>query len=63
MAVIGTFINTYFLEENQIVQQYCDTTKDKLIPAILQALNSVTPSDCQSWFTCTGYWIPFRRLL
>ncbi len=29
--------------------------KDKLIPAVHQALASVSPSDCMGWFRCAGY--------
>lgn len=38
-----------------ILRKWRIRIKDKLIPAILQALNLVTPSDCQGWFTCAGY--------
>lgn len=37
-----------------ILRKWRIRIKDKLIPAILQALNLVTPSDCQGWFTCAG---------
>ena len=38
-----------------ILRKWRIRAKDKLIPAIQQALNLVTPSDCQGWFTSTGY--------
>ena len=38
-----------------ILRKWRIRTKDKLISVIPQALNLVTPSDCQGWFTCPGY--------
>lgn len=29
--------------------------KEKLIPAVHQALAAVTNSDCEGWFRCAGY--------
>ena len=37
-----------------ILRKWRIRVKDKLIPAIQLALNSVTPSDCQGWFSCSG---------
>ena len=38
-----------------ILRKWRIRVKDQLVPAILQALNLVTLSDCQGWFACAGY--------
>ena len=38
-----------------ILRKWRIRVKDQLVPAILQALNLVTHSDCQGWFACAGY--------
>ncbi len=38
-----------------ILRKLCIRVKDKLIPAVHQALASVSPSDCSGWFRCAGY--------
>ena len=48
-------IEKMWAKMKSILRKWRIRIKDKLIPAILQALNLVTPSDCQGWFTCAGY--------
>ena len=38
-----------------ILRKWRIRVKDRLIPAIHEALNSITPSDCLGWFACSGY--------
>ena len=38
-----------------ILRKWRIRLKDRLIPAIHQALDSITPSDCLGWFACSGY--------
>ncbi len=48
-------IEKMWAKMKSILRKWRIRIKDKLIPAILQALNLVTPSDCLGWFTCAGY--------
>ena len=38
-----------------ILRKWRIRLKDRLIPAIQDALDLITPSDCLGWFTCSGY--------
>ena len=48
-------IEKMWAKMKSILRKWRIRIKDKLIPAILPALNLVTPSDCQGWFACAGY--------
>ena len=48
-------IEKMWAKMKSILRKWRIRIKDKLIPAILQALNLVTSSDCQGWFACAGY--------
>ena len=48
-------IEKMWAKMKSILRKWRIRIKDKLITAIPQALNLVTPSDCQGWFTCAGY--------
>ena len=48
-------IEKMWAKMKSILRKWRIRIKDKLITAILQALNLVTPSDCLGWFTCAGY--------
>ena len=38
-----------------ILRKWRIRVKEKLIPAVQEALSMVSPSDCLGWFTCAGY--------
>ena len=38
-----------------ILRKWRIRVKEKLILAIQEALDSITPSDCLAWFACSGY--------
>ena len=38
-----------------ILRKWRIRVKKQLIPAVQEALNLVSPSDCQDWFTCAAY--------